>query len=265
MIRLLRLSVLCLAATLVACSSPPKTAAPAVPEPLPPATPQQTSPKDRAQLHTDLAAGYYERGRMDVALEELAESVKLDPQNAKTYNVYGLVYATLGESAKAEQSFQRALSLAPSDPDIRHNWGWYLCTSNRARESIPEFELALRDPLYRTPEAALVNAGRCSASFGDTAGAQNYFRRALAAAPNNAGAAFGLAQLSYKGGRTEEARGYMRPVMQQQNPPPDALFLGMCIERRLGDRQAELSYVSQLRNRYPDAAETKAITAGTCE
>ena len=41
----------------------------------------------------------------------------------------------------------------------------------------------------------------------------------------------------------------MRIVMQETNPPPEALFLGMCIERRKGDAQAELSYVSQLRNR----------------
>ena len=53
--------------------------------------------------------------------------------------------------------------------------------------------------------------------------------------------------------------------MAQPNPAPDALFLGMCIERRGGDRSAELSYVAQLRNRYPDAPETKAIATGNCE
>ena len=74
---------------------------------------------------------------MGVALEELGEAVKLDPANARAYNIYGLVYSTLGQNEKAEQSFQRALALAPSDSEIRHNWGWYLCTHDRARESIP--------------------------------------------------------------------------------------------------------------------------------
>ena len=32
-----------------------------------------------------------------------------------------------------------------------------------------------------------------------------------------------------------------------------------------GDRVAEMSYVAQLRNRYPDSAETKAIATGNCE
>jgi Tfp pilus assembly protein PilF len=53
--------------------------------------------------------------------------------------------------------------------------------------------------------------------------------------------------------------------MQAQTPPPQALYLGMCIERKQGDRQAELSYSSQLRNRYPDSAEAKALPGGTCE
>jgi type IV pilus assembly protein PilF len=251
--------------TLAGCSSTPKTTAAPQPEPPPPVTQPEVSTKDRAQIHTDLGAGYYERGRMDVALQELNEAAKLDPNNAKTYNVFGLVYATMGETAKAEQNFQRALALAPRDPEIRHNWGWYLCSNGRARESIAEFEQAIRDPLYRTPEIALINAAKCSASFGDNAAATSYYQRALAASPGNPGAAYGLAFLAYRDGRFTDARTFMRPVMQQTSPPAEALYLGMCVERKLGDRQAELSYVSQLRNRYPDSAEAKAIASGSCE
>jgi Tfp pilus assembly protein PilF len=54
----------------------------------------------------------------------------------------------------------------------------------------------------------------------------------------------------------------MRPVMQQPAAPPEALYLGMCIERKQADRQSELSYTTQLRNRYPDSAEAKAQSGG---
>ena len=53
----------------------------------------------------------------------------------------------------------------------------------------------------------------------------------------------------------------MRRVMQQPTPPPEALYLGMCIERKLGDRIAEASYVSQLRNRYPDSRRSEGHSA----
>jgi type IV pilus assembly protein PilF len=256
-----------LATWLAGCASksgdtPP---APPQPQPQPQIRQQEATPQYRAQLHTELGAGYYERGQMDVAIEELTEAVKLDPNNAKAYNVFGLVYAVLGENQKAEQSFQRALQLAPQDSEVRQNWGWYLCTHGRARESIPEFEAAVRNPLYRTPEVALLNAARCSASYGDVRVAESYFRRTLQVAPNNPAAAYGLAQLSYKSGRYDDARAWMRPVMQQQSPPAEVLYLGLCIERKLGDRQSELSYASQLRNRFPDSPEAKSVATGTCE
>ena len=254
-----------LAVVLGACTSAPTASTQRPPDPPPAVKLQEVSPQERANLHVDLGAGYYERGQMEVALEELGEAVKLDPNNARIYNIYGLVYTMLGENSKAEQNFQRALSLAPQDSDIRHNWGWYLCSNGRPRESIAEFEMALRNPLYKTPEIALVNAGRCSVAFGDTAGAEVFFKRAVAGAPNNTGANYGLALMAYRAGRLDEARGWTRRLTQQPAPVPEALYLGMCIEKKSGDRSAELSYVSQLRNRYPDSAETKAIATGTCE
>jgi len=253
-----------LAAFVNGCGSAPSTSN-ARPQEPPPVKPQEVSPKDRAKLHAELAAGYYERGRMDVALEELNEAAKLDPNEARIYDLYGLVYAMLGENAKAEQNFQRALSLAPQDSDIRHNWGWYLCSNGHPRESIPEFERALSNPLYKTPEVALINAGRCSIAFGDLAGADNFFRRGYAVAPTSAGAIYGLALIAYRQGRQEDARGWIRRLTQQPPVPPEALYLGMCIEKKLGDRSAEQSYVSQLRNRYPDSAEAKAIPTGICD
>jgi type IV pilus assembly protein PilF len=257
-----------LVALLGACAStqssnPP--APPRAPDPPPPIKPPEVSPKDRAALHADLGAGYYERGRMDVAIEELTEAATLDPTNPRIYNYFGLVYAMLGENPKAEQNFQRALSLAPEDSDVRHNWGWYLCSNERPRESIPEFEIALRNPFYKTPEVALTNAGRCSAAFGDIAGAETFYRRALARSPANAPALYGLALLAFKGGRLEEARGYTRRLAQLPAPAPEALYLGMCVERKAGDKAAETLYVAQLRNRYPDSAEAKAVTTGLCE
>jgi type IV pilus assembly protein PilF len=171
---------------------------------------QMASPAERAKLHTDLGSGYYERGQMDVAIGELDTAVKLDPNYAPAYNIYGLVYAVLGEDRKAEQNFERALQLAPSNPDIRHNWGWYLCQHKREREALAQFEAAVSDSLYRTPEIALVNAGRCAQAIGDVRAAEGYFRRALSAQPGNVLASYGLAQIAYKEGRYDEARAAMR-------------------------------------------------------
>jgi len=260
------LALLCAAFVLAGCASdkqPPPP--PPVPQVLPTPPIQEAPAPYRAQLHAEIAAGFYERGQMEVALQELAIATKLDAKNPKIYNVYALVYAMLGEDNKATANFQTALELAPNDSEIRQNWGWFLCTHGKARESLAEFDVAVRNPLYKTPDIALTNAGKCAVEIGDGRRADEYFRRALSVNPNNSTAAYSLSLLAYRENRLDEARAVMRRVMQQPAPPAEALYLGMCIERKLGDRSAEASYVSQLRNRFPDSAEAKAIPPGTCE
>jgi type IV pilus assembly protein PilF len=263
--RLASLLLVAAALALAGCASKPAAPAQAPPpEPLPPVKSQEATPQQRAQIRTELAAGYYERGQMDVALEELGNAKSLDPSNPRIYNLYGLVYAMLGEQAKAEENFKQAIAIAPTDSEIRENWGAFLCGTGRAREAMPEFEQVLKDPLYRTPEIALINAGKCSAALGQTKNAEDYLRRALGASPGNPIAAYNLALLAYRDARFGEARAWMRPVMQQAAPSPDALYLGACIERKQGDREAERSYESQLRNRWPDSPQTKALASGEC-
>jgi type IV pilus assembly protein PilF len=227
--------------------------------PTPPVTPRR-----KAELHTELAAGYYERGQMNVALDELKMAEENDATYARIYNVYGLVYTMLGEPAKAEANFQRALQMAPEDSEIHHNWGAFLCSHGRPAQSIPEFEIAARDPLYKTPAIALANAGKCSALLGNNAAAEGYFRRALSLKPLDGYAAYNLALLKYHESSYDEARQLMRIVMQQNDAPAPALYLGMCIERKKGDQRSEDSYIQQLKNRYPDSPEAKNLDGKDC-
>src|SRR6202795_4837421 len=212
-------------AMLVGCNTTPKA-----PEPQPRVAPppqQQASPADRARMHTDLAGGYYERAQMDIAIEELNLAVATDPGYAPAYNLYGLVYAVLGDDRKAEQSFERALALAPNDSDVHHNWGWYLCQHKREREALAQFEISVRNPLYRTPEIALVKAGRCAMALGEVRKSEMYLRRALAAQPGNPLASYGLALVAYKEARFDEARGWIKGAIQTNAPAPEALYLGL--------------------------------------
>lgn len=226
---------------------------------------EETQTQRLARLHTELGAGYYARHQQNVALEELNEALKVDAKYAPAHSILGLVYMELKEDGKAEQSFRMAIDLAPQDPEIHNNYGWFLCQKSQFKTAIEQFNLAAKHPLYRTPEVALVNAGLCSARMGEIKEATQYFTRALTIQASLPLAYFGLAEISYKSAQFEDARNHMKGVMQATNPPPQALLLGACIERRLGDRTAELSYTQQLRNRYPDSRELKQLQSGWCE
>ncbi|HWI36554.1 MAG TPA: type IV pilus biogenesis/stability protein PilW, partial [Burkholderiales bacterium] len=58
-------------------------------------------PRNRARVHTELAAAYYERGNMAVALEELRHATDADSSYAGAHSMFGLVYAELKETNKA--------------------------------------------------------------------------------------------------------------------------------------------------------------------
>lgn len=228
-------------------------------------TVDESQEKTRARVHTQLAAGYYEIGNMGVALEEVKEALGADPNFGPAYNVAGLIYARLNEDRLAEQNFQRALSINPSDPDANHNYGLFLCDRKQEQRAITHFMAAVRNPLYANPERSYVNAGVCSRRAGNAAIAEEYFQAALKARPSQPQALYQLADIAYARGDYGTAKGHLGRLAQAGVSTAEVLWLGARVERRMGDRNAEASYASQLRNRFPNSAEARALNAGQYE
>jgi len=68
-----------------------------------------------AKVHTELAAAYYERSQLGVALDELRVALQAMPTYAPAYNVRGLVHMALREEKEADEDFQHSLQLDPND------------------------------------------------------------------------------------------------------------------------------------------------------
>ena len=60
----------------------------------------------------------------------------------------------------------------------------FLCRTGKTAAGEKLFAEVARNPLYQTPEVALVNAGVCVRGAGDVVDAERYFNRALAIRPN---------------------------------------------------------------------------------
>jgi len=230
-----------------------------------PTTGSESSERMRARIHTELAANYFGIGNMGVALEEVKEALRADRNYGPAHNVAGLVYSQLKEDRLAEESFQRALSINPSDSDTHNNYGLFLCQRKQEREAIRHFMLAVRNPLNATPDRSYVNAGVCTRRGGDAAGAAEYFLLALKVRPDQPQALYQLADLSYARGNYAEAKHYLGRLTQAAPATAEYLWLGVRVERRLGDRNSEASYALQLRNRFPNSREARALLAGQYE
>lgn len=222
---------------------------------------ERADARARAKAHTDLAAAYYELGNMGVALEEVRIALSADTSYAPAYNVQGLISLELRDNAGAEASFKRALALAPNDPDVRHNYGFFMCQTGRPQEGLQEYMTAIRSPLYQTPAKTWAAAGRCIMDR-DPAEAERYFDRALRLDPNSLGAMMPYAQLQYRRGAYLEARNLVSRYQKIVEPTAESLWLGVRVERKLGDRSAELNAATQLRRRFPNSKEYQELLRG---
>ena len=218
--------------------------------------------RNRARAHTELAAAYYGRGNMGVALEELRIATAADAGYAPAHSLFGLVYMDLRENRLAEQSFERALKLAPNDADINHNYAWFLCQTRREPDSIKYFMQAARNPLYATPWRSYSAAGVCALRSDNAKEAEQYFERALRLEPDEPASLLQLGQIRYRQGRMDEARRLVARHNKVVAPSAESLWLALRVERRLGQRVAEQSYATQLRRRFPASPEYQALLKG---
>jgi len=223
---------------------------------------------DRAQasakVHTELAALYYENAQYAIALEEIETAMKAVRRYAPALTMRALVHMALREDKEAESDFQLSLKFDPSSSETHNNYGWFLCQRGREKESLAEFTEALKNPLYATPEKALVNAAICSRKSGNDAAAEDYYRRTLIVRPGALDAHLGLAELSLDHGDAIGAKSHYLQYEKMANELPSAanLWLAVRIERRLGNAAGAESYGAQLRKRYPEARETQLMLYG---
>ncbi|HEY4540835.1 MAG TPA: type IV pilus biogenesis/stability protein PilW [Noviherbaspirillum sp.] len=223
---------------------------------------EQSDDQRRARIRLQLAVGYYQQRQFPVALEELRVALQADPRLADAYSMRGLIQMEMGEDRLAEESFKQALKLVPGDPDYNNNYGWFLCQGGRARESIPYFQAALKNRSYQSPAKAYRNAGVCSLKLNDVKAAEDYFTQAFQLEPADTQTNFNLADLHYKQRDYQRAHFYIGRVLKAEVMTAEALWLGLRIERKLGDRGAESSLATQLRRRHPASPEFAAYQRG---
>lgn len=225
----------------------------------------ETEARSRAKVFTELGFAYFNRAQMKVALDEARKAISIDNRYGPAYHLMGLIYMELDEDRLAEENFRRALDIDRRDSDAHNSYGWFLCTRARYDEGLNEFTEAMRNPLYDKPEQAMTNSGLCSERKGDLRQAESYYGKALKLAPNSPLPTIKLANLHFRNGNLNEAQRLLARHQEISPPTAEALWLGLRIERKLGDRNQEAIYNQQLRRNFPDAPETQKLLRGQYE
>lgn len=212
--------------------------------------------RKRARIRIELASGYFEQGQTTVALDEIKQALAADPNYAPAYNLRGLVYMQMSEPALAEASFNRAIQLNPRDADAMHNLGWMWCQQGRLAPSLEQFGRALAVTGYANTARTWMAQGVCQVRAGMNAEAEKSLSRAFELDASNPITMYNLARLLLQRGDALRAQFYVRRL----NASPDlvnaeTLWLGLRVERRLGNADGVRQLADQLRQRFPNSPE----------
>jgi type IV pilus assembly protein PilF len=213
---------------------------------------------DRARAHTNLGAAYLQQNKLEIALDEFSQAIQIMPTYAMAYNGLAMVRSALKQDEEAEFNFKKSIDLDPSISESYNNYGIFLCDRGRYSESVEQFLMAVKNPLYSTPNLAYANAGICAARGNDILSAEKYLNAALQIQPLTHSAAHKLAEIQFKRGDVVAARKTLQNALVA-SPSAEVLWLGLQIARSLGNKNDEASYALELRRRFPNAKETQLL------
>ena len=164
----------------------------------------------------ELAVGYFEQGKTDVALDELKQVIAADPTFPDAYNLRGLIYMRLNdiapgrrqlpprggaEPARRQRAAQLRLAAVPAGPLRRSR-------SARSTRRWPTRS-------YGDRAKTLMAQGLCQARAGRAAEAERSLARSYELDAGNPITGYNLASLLYQRGELR-ARAVLHPAPEQQ-------------------------------------------------
>ncbi len=141
---------------------------------------------DYADAHNNLGVALVNQDRTEEAIEQFLEVLRLKPDYVDAHNSLGVALGRLGRTEEAVEHYSNALRLRPDYVDAHNNLGVTLVSQGRPEEAIEHFLQVLRlRPDYADAHnslgVALVNNGKIEEAI-------DQFRKALSINPNSVNA-----------------------------------------------------------------------------
>lgn len=213
-----------------------------------------------ARYNAQLGIAYLKENRLEIARDKIERALQQNSRDAAVQTAAGLLYERLNEEKRADKAYSTALRLDPKNPEMQNNYAVFQCRRGQHAKGTKLFELAAKNPLYRTPAVAYANAGVCARGANDLPTAEEYFRKALSIQPAYPDALLQLADLTFTRGNGLQARAFLQRYFASAPATPDALALGVRVERALGDVAAANDYASRLKRDFPMSEQARQIS-----
>jgi len=223
---------------------------------------KKASPTVMAATNMQLAIEYMKLGKLASSQEFIERALSQDPGNADVQMTAGLVYERVNDIPKAERAYSNGYRIGKKDPNIQNTYAGFLCRTGKAIAGEKLFAAVASNPLYQTPEVALINAGVCVRGTGDLVDAERYFTRALTIRPNLPEAMLQLGNIAFDRGDAVQAREIVKRYLAVNPPTSEVLWLGVRAERKLGDATTAASYARRVQTEFPDSEQAQMMRSG---
>ena len=223
---------------------------------------KKASPAVTAATNMQLAIEYLKLGKLASSQEFMERALSEDPGNPDVQMTAGLVYERVNDIPKAERAYSTGYRLGKKDPNIQNSYAGFLCRTGKAVAGEKLFAAVASNPLYQTPEVALINAGVCVRGTGDLVDAERYFTRALAIHPNLPEALLQLGNIAFDRGDAAQARDIVQRYLAVNAPSSEVLWLGVRAERKLGDATAAAAYARRVQTEFPNSEQAQSMRSG---
>lgn len=219
--------------------------------------------RKRATNRLQLAVLYFQDGKTTFALDEVKQAILADPGWYEPYWMRGLIQMQTTDYVQAESSFQRALGINPNAADLKHNYGILLCKMKRYDEGLKMFAAALASPTYGQIAKTYLEQGNCLLAMGNKPQAESSYQKSYELDASNAVTAYHMAALMFERNENVRAQFYARRINNSEQASAESLWLGIKIERRIGNADAANQLAAQLRKRFGQSSEAQALERGS--
>ena len=134
---------------------------------------------NKAESHYKLGSSYLNNSQFNEAFTEFMKALDLNPRKKETLNYLGYLSTRFNKYEEAIMYYRKAISIDPEYSEAMNNLGVTYAETGNWDEAVKNFDAALANPMYETPEMAYANKGYAHYMKGDYNNAETAVKQAL--------------------------------------------------------------------------------------